>query len=107
MKNTKLKRGCHERFFTPMGGLSMAVRRTAANMTATSMSIALQTDVSHTTATKYEVKLWAGLISYSRMFHTSHQLDLQAGVDSADPRAVRFQLHMMRGGLSYAVRPLF
>lgn len=100
---SRVKRGPCQRYFTTLGGLSIAVRRTASNIAAGAVSMMVQMDMSDRTVSKYELKLRAAILASTKNFHSSHQLELRTTEDNAlDARSFRFELHVMRGDATNA-----
>ena len=56
-------------WFSVYAGMTLALRRCAANIGAERLSIALQTDISHQTVTKWEHACDAALVAASRSFY--------------------------------------
>ena len=87
--NDELHRGSAHRYLTIRGGLSLALRRTAANIAAGNLGIALQIDLSRRQIVNQELALRASLLASSISFHRTHMAELQLQEDEDSPEGKR------------------
>ena len=100
LEEKQFKRGRAKRYMSIYGGFDVAIRRCLSNMAAYSLGLALHTDLSHQTVTRYEILLRAAMMSWSYHWHCANRVLLQR---PGEDLAWCVQLHCLRGDASNAV----
>ena len=113
-ENTELRklvlRGDAARYFSPRGGMGMAVRRLASGVSANRFGISNLMDVWHTTVTRWEIIFVAALQAWRRQWYTERERWLQSceglgeQLEGTAALKMRFVTHVHRGDATNTMR---
>ena len=94
-----LFQGRRQRYLSGRGGFAVALRRTAANLAAGSLSIAIGVDVTRRQVTSHECRLRAAMLSACIEFHERNLAHMRLAPATS---GFRLQAHLFRGDATNA-----